>query len=405
MTFALFLLALPQQVLLSEDFSSGVPPTGWVELNNGNSVGWDPGSLNGTAAFHNDDSGYNDNAIFSPPIDASGVTQVGLHFDQLVTFASWRDHHYIDVSLDNGVTFVNVADDLSGDGLSSVVVDLSSYAGVNGVNISFHYTGDYASEWTVDDVVVSDSLTPPPPSILGTAVNPANGHTYHLLDSSTWTVAEANAVILGGHLATVRSQAENDWIWATFGNYGAQDRDLWIGLNDEAVEGTFVWSSGDPSSFRYWAAGQPDNNGGNENYVHIGELNTDQWNDMFDAASTSWSPGYYGVVEIGGGTGGPSMAVTNLVAGQTAQVDFSNCTANGVVYFVWSVVGGGPVNTPFGTGYVSPPFNIIPLTADANGNTNISKLVPSGLTGWNIWFHGADAGSATMLNSLALVIG
>jgi hypothetical protein len=48
---------------------------------------------------------------------------------------------------------------------------------------------------------------------------PANGHTYHQLPGSSWTVAEANAVLLGGHLVTGRRQAEHDWIVANFHNY------------------------------------------------------------------------------------------------------------------------------------------------------------------------------------------
>src|SRR5438093_420276 len=81
----------------------------------------------------------------------------------------------------------------------------------------------------------SSPLSPP-------IVNPANGHTYVLLDSATWTVSETEAVSLGGHLATIRNRAEQDWVFQTFGSYVGQNRLLWIGLNDAASEGQFVWS-------------------------------------------------------------------------------------------------------------------------------------------------------------------
>ena len=72
-------------------------------------------------------------------------------------------------------------------------------------------------------------------AILDTQVNPANGHTYHLLAESNWTDAEAEAQNLGGHLVTINDAAENDWVFQTFGNALGQPRDLWIGLNDIAV--------------------------------------------------------------------------------------------------------------------------------------------------------------------------
>ena len=77
--------------------------------------------------------------------------------------------------------------------------------------------------------------------------SPANGHVYTLTPEMTWHEAEAFAVELGGNLATVRSQFEHDWLLSIFGN-----QELWIGLNDQAVEGSFVWSSGNsPTGQRF----------------------------------------------------------------------------------------------------------------------------------------------------------
>ena len=35
---------------------------------------------------------------------------------------------------------------------------------------------------------------------------------YTIVDGPTWTQAEANAVKLGGHLATINDASENNWI-------------------------------------------------------------------------------------------------------------------------------------------------------------------------------------------------
>ena len=83
-------------------------------------------------------------------------------------------------------------------------------------------------------------------ALSGPIVNPANGHLYILLDQSNWTDAEAEAVLLGGHLATIDNAAENGFVFDTFSTFGGPSRSLWIGLNDRASEGVFEWSSGAP---------------------------------------------------------------------------------------------------------------------------------------------------------------
>ena len=86
-------------------------------------------------------------------------------------------------------------------------------------------------------------------------------------------------------------------------------------------------------------------------------------------------------------------------------MDLTNCTPNDTAYFVWSLRGGGPVNTPFGTGYVSPPYTVVALQTDASGSANLTQPVPNGTTGINVWFHGADLQTATLTNALAMTIG
>ncbi len=54
----------------------------------------------------------------------------------------------------------------------------------------------------------------------GPVYNPQTTHTYYLLASAPWTVSEAAAVALGGHLVTVNDAAENNWLTATFSNFG-----------------------------------------------------------------------------------------------------------------------------------------------------------------------------------------
>ena len=125
--------------------------------------------------------------------------------------------------------------------------------------------------------------------------NPANGHRYYLLSPNSWTKAEAEAIKLGGHLVTVNDAQENDWVCNTFldANY------IWIGLNDTSLEGRFVWSSGEQSTYRNWFSGEPNDFGGDEDFVHIYNFDSAYraWNDYKDDKSFGSST-IYGVAEV-----------------------------------------------------------------------------------------------------------
>jgi formylglycine-generating enzyme required for sulfatase activity len=103
----------------------------------------------------------------------------------------------------------------------------------------------------------------------GPTTNPANGHVYYLLSLSTWPDAEAEAVKLGGHLATINDEEENAWVYNSFANHGGIERGLWIGLNDLEEEGAYVWICGDDCAYRNWGATEPNDNDRGEDYVGI----------------------------------------------------------------------------------------------------------------------------------------
>lgn len=142
--------------------------------------------------------------------------------------------------------------------------------------------------------------------LAGPIINMANGHWYYLLEEDTWQNSEAQAVELGGHLATINDQAEQDWVFSTFGSYAGTNRSLWIGLR-EVNPGNFQWVGGESVEYAHWLSGQPDNSpvAGGENYVHM--LNTGNeyghsgglWNDL--ASPNTGFPTFNplcGVVEV-----------------------------------------------------------------------------------------------------------
>ena len=122
-----------------------------------------------------------------------------------------------------------------------------------------------------------------PPVIAGPIVNPSNGHTYYLLAGANWTDSETEAVSLGGHLATIRSQAENDFITTNFDPSLGPNDNFWIGLNNFATStNTFVWVSGEAAGpYAPWSAGNPDNLT-TEYCVHVigpGDVQRGLWNN------------------------------------------------------------------------------------------------------------------------------
>jgi len=144
------------------------------------------------------------------------------------------------------------------------------------------------------------------------------GHDYLLLESSSWTDAEAEATALGGHLVTIDDYLEQEFVERVFANFGDVPRALWIGLSDTAAEGTFTWADGTPLGYTNWDPGEP-NNFGNEDHVLIVPfglsdplLEPGKWSDWTNAATIETVP-IYGVVEM------PSPVI-HEIRGKTYQL-------------------------------------------------------------------------------------
>ena len=129
-----------------------------------------------------------------------------------------------------------------------------------------------------------------------------NGNTYYLLSQQTWGSAEAEANSLGGHLVTINDAAENAWVTSQW----SAGRHLWIGLNDIATEGTYVWSSGEAVTYTNFAPGEP-NNLGDEDVVHIWASNT-TWNDH----QVTLDGVVHGVAEVAGVPAPGTAAILGL---------------------------------------------------------------------------------------------
>ncbi|MGN0464705.1 MAG: lectin-like protein [Acutalibacteraceae bacterium] len=118
------------------------------------------------------------------------------------------------------------------------------------------------------------------PDIPSTAVK-FNGHYYQVYDNSmTWTEAKEYCEKLGGHLVTITSIEENNYIKDLVVSNGKKNA-YWLGASDSETEGVWKWVTGEPFEFSDWGTGEPSQDG-EENYLEllVNALNYSlKWND------------------------------------------------------------------------------------------------------------------------------
>lgn len=101
-----------------------------------------------------------------------------------------------------------------------------------------------------------------PAAAPSTPVHTFAGHRYQFVPGELrWEEAKAEAEAMGGHLATITSREESDWICNTFGpllDDTQRSSSIWLGGAAGAASQPFEWITGEPFTFTDWAAGEPD---------------------------------------------------------------------------------------------------------------------------------------------------
>jgi hypothetical protein len=102
---------------------------------------------------------------------------------------------------------------------------------------------------------------------------------------ASWEDAEQYCESLGGHLATISSQEENDYVYQLMRNAGYKN--AYLGMTDRDVEGTWVWVNGERGSYTNWHSGEPSNGYSSENYaMFYFKFTEGTWNDGDFGGST-----------------------------------------------------------------------------------------------------------------------
>lgn len=143
-------------------------------------------------------------------------------------------------------------------------------------------TGGSCNYQAVRNVVLDEAVWQEPEPVKGTF----NGHEYAVYNKGiTWAQAKSACEDAGGHLVTIGSQEEQDFVWSLIKDN--EKEGYWIGLSDTETEGTWKWVTDEPVKYTHWGSTQPDDqrSNGGEDFVGISRLNkswanASYWNDF-----------------------------------------------------------------------------------------------------------------------------
>jgi hypothetical protein len=98
-----------------------------------------------------------------------------------------------------------------------------------------------------------------------------NGHFYEvsITPGTTWDIARSSSLALGAgwDLASVTSQAEQDFITSLLPASPFERESLWVGTRYSVSQASWEWSNGDAFAYTNWWAGEPNSDLASHSYV------------------------------------------------------------------------------------------------------------------------------------------
>ncbi len=198
-----------------------------------------------------------------------------------------------------------------------------------------------------------------------TAVLIFNGHYYWYSKNTklSWEGARTYCENLGGHLATITSQEEQDAIYSYISSY-ASDEDIWIGINDIDNEGDWSsWITGEEVTYTNWGTNEPDDAYGGQDYGVICNgsrsgssysISAGQWDDVSLSSARflcEWDSAVNPFVDVSKNTSTQTItwyyyaviwASDKGITAGTSDTTFSpnmDCSRAQIVTFLWRAAG------------------------------------------------------------------
>ncbi len=237
-------------VVFYEDFSEGDPPCGWT-VNDLAGSGWpwtttnpggrspEGGCVEPFMIADDDEAGSGvdvETELISPSIDCSGYSKLNLSFSSYFHSYSWYDDYGdVDISVDGGVTWINILHFVGGNFYAVSDEDISSIAGgESDVRLRFYFNdaGEWGYYWMIDNVtiegepqcpVITEIMNNPrkvydsegewfeiynpsaePIDINGWVIRDA-GTDYHVIDVGDDTVKQELIIPAGGYVVLGRN--------------------------------------------------------------------------------------------------------------------------------------------------------------------------------------------------------
>ena len=142
---------------------------------------------------------------------------------------------------------------------------------------SAHEVDGFICEWDTDksdDINFNNSHV-----VVTGAEGVFNEHYYKMYNANmTWDQAKAACEEQGGHLVTITSAEEQQFIEAL----NNDNQSVWIGCERTEEAETWKWITDEAFSFSNWSDGEPNNYNGNETK---GAIRPDKWNDFNEDSS------------------------------------------------------------------------------------------------------------------------
>ncbi len=145
------------------------------------------------------------------------------------------------------------------------------------------------------------------------------GHRYMRYElAMTWTEAQHYCERLGGHLATITSEEEQNTIAALISL--GQRNAYWLGAN--RLSGSWEWITGEPMVYTHWHEDQPDGSG--------------DYMDLFGPAQTEWTSTYWDDTgDAGDDTGGFTSEVIGFVC-EWEEAEPAPALSDEIIHLIFS---------------------------------------------------------------------